>query len=147
MGSGTEPQIGGAIAQAILEVLASSGCFGIVTTHYQNLKSFADTRDGLVNAAMLYDRQHLQPTFQLSVGSPGSSFALEIARKIGLPKSIVDNAQEIVGSDYVNNDRYLLDIARDRRYWSNKRLSIKEKERKLDSLLASYEDTSADVSS
>ena len=145
MGSGTEPQIGGAIAQAILEVLASSGCFGIVTTHYQNLKSFADTRDGLVNAAMLYDRQHLQPTFQLSVGSPGSSFALEIARKIGLPKSIVDNAQEIVGSDYVNNDRYLLDIARDRRYWSNKRLSIKEKERKLDSLLASYEDTSADL--
>lgn len=145
MGSGTEPQIGGAIAQAILEVLASSGCFGIVTTHYQNLKSFADTRDGLVNAAMLYDRQHLQPTFQLSVGSPGSSFALEIARKIGLPKSIVDNAQEIVGSDYVNNERYLLDIARDRRYWSNKRLSIKEKERKLDSLLASYEDTSADL--
>lgn len=145
MGSGTEPQIGGAIAQAILEKLAESGCFGIVTTHYQNLKSFADTRDGLVNGAMLYDRQHLKPLFQLSVGTPGSSFALEIARNTGLSKEVIDHAKEIVGADYVNLDKYLLDIARDRRYWSNKRLSIKEKEHKLDSLLENYEDSAADL--
>lgn len=145
MGSGTEPQIGGAIAQAILERLAQSGCFGIVTTHYQNLKSFADAREGLVNGAMLYDRQHLQPTFQLSVGSPGSSFALEIARKIGLPQDVIEQAKEIVGSDYVNIDKYLLDIARDRRYWNNKRLGIREKESKLENLLDKYEDEASDL--
>lgn len=145
MGSGTEPQIGGALAQAILQKLGDSGCFGVVTTHYQNLKSFADEAEGFVNGAMLYDRQHLQPTFQLSVGSPGSSFALEIARKTGLPFEVVEAAKEIVGSDYVNNDRYLLDIARDRRYWANKRQAVKEKENKLDALLAQYEEKSADL--
>lgn len=145
MGSGTEPQIGGALAQAILQKLGDSGCFGVVTTHYQNLKSFADEAEGFVNGAMLYDRQHLQPTFQLSVGSPGSSFALEIARKTGLPFEVVEAAKEIVGSDYVNNDKYLLDIARDRRYWANKRQAVKEKENKLDALLAQYEEKSADL--
>ncbi len=140
MGSGTEPQIGGALAQSILERLAQSGCFGIVTTHYQNLKTFADEAKGFVNGAMLYDRQHLQPTFQLSVGTPGSSFALEIARKTGLPLEIIEKAKEIVGSDYVNTEKYLLDIARDRRYWANKRQNIKEKESKLDALLATYEE-------
>ncbi len=145
MGSGTEPQIGGALAQAILQRLGEAGAFGIITTHYQNLKTFADETDGFVNGAMLYDRQHLQPTFQLSVGSPGSSFALEIARKTGLPFEVVEAAKEIVGSDYVNNDKYLLDIARDRRYWANKRQAVKEKENKLDQLLAKYEEKSADL--
>ncbi|MDE6843192.1 MAG: endonuclease MutS2, partial [Muribaculaceae bacterium] len=116
MGSGTEPQIGGALAQAILKRLGESGCFGVITTHYQNLKTFADSEPGFVNGAMLYDREHLQPTFQLSVGTPGSSFALEIARKTGLPGDVIALAKEIVGSDYVNMDKYLLDIARDRRY-------------------------------
>ncbi|MBD5289287.1 MAG: endonuclease MutS2 [Bacteroides sp.] len=145
MGSGTEPQIGGALAQAILVRLGEAGCFGIVTTHYQNLKTFAEEAEGFVNGAMLYDRQHLRPTFQLSVGSPGSSFALEIARKIGLPLEVVESAKEIVGSDYVNTDKYLLDIARDRRYWANKRQSIKEKEHKLDNLLSKYEEKSDDL--
>lgn len=145
MGSGTEPQIGGALAQAILHELGESGCFGVITTHYQNLKKFADSEAGFVNGAMLYDRQHLQPTFELSIGSPGSSFALDIASKIGLKKSILDNAREIVGSEYVNIDKYLSEISRDRRYWANKRLSIKEKERKLNSLLEQYEDTSKDL--
>lgn len=145
MGSGTEPQIGGALAQSILERLGQTGCYAIVTTHFQNLKTMADDTPGFVNGAMMYDRQHLQPTFQLSVGSPGSSFALEIARNIGLPFEVVEKAKEIVGTDYVNSDRYLLDIARDRRYWANKRKAIREKEAKLDSLLVQYESKSSDL--
>lgn len=145
MGSGTEPLIGGALAQAMLQNFGEKGCFGVVTTHYQNLKSFADETPGFVNGAMLYDRQLLQPTFQLSVGSPGSSFALEIATKTGLPSSVIEAAKEIVGSDYVNTDRYLLDIARDRKYWNNKRQNIREKEHKLDALLESYEQKSSEL--
>lgn len=145
MGSGTEPQIGGALAQSILHKLGESGCFGVVTTHYQNLKTFADETDGFINGAMLYDRQHLRPTFQLSVGNPGSSFAIDIARSIGLPSDVIDMAKDLVGSDYVNSDKYLLDIARDRKYWSNKRQSIKEKESHLDTLLEKYEDTASDL--
>lgn len=145
MGSGTEPQIGGALAQAILVKLEKSGCMGVVTTHYQNLKTFAGEHDGFINGAMLYDREHLQPTFQLSVGSPGSSFAIEIARKIGLGNDVIKNAQEIVGDNYINMDKYMLDIARDRRYWSNKRQNIREKEAKLDRLLAQYENKSDDL--
>lgn len=145
MGSGTEPLIGGALAQAILSRLGESGAYGIVTTHYQNLKTFAEETPGFVNGAMLYDRQHLEPMFQLSIGTPGSSFALEIAHKTGLPDSIINNAKQIVGSDYVNMDKYLLDIARDRRYWNNKRLSIKEKEHKLDKMLESLETKTCDI--
>ncbi|MDE6272229.1 MAG: Smr/MutS family protein [Muribaculaceae bacterium] len=147
MGSGTEPQIGGALAQAILERLAKSGCLGIVTTHYQNLKTFAGETDGFINGAMLYDRQHLQPSFQLVVGQPGNSFAIEIARKIGLDGGVIEKAKDIVGSDYVNLDKYLLDVARDRRYWQNKRQNIKEKEARLDDLLSRYEDKADDLKS
>lgn len=147
MGSGTEPQIGGALAQAILERLADTRCLGIITTHYQNLKTFAGETEGFVNGAMLYDRQQLQPSFQLSVGNPGSSFAVEIARKIGLDNRVINKAQEIVGSDYVNLDKYLLDVARDRRYWQNKRRDIKEKESRLDKLLSLYEDKADDLKS
>lgn len=145
MGSGTEPQIGGAIAQAILETLGKKGCKGIITTHYQNLKTFAESEEGFVNGAMLYDRQHLQPTFELSVGTPGSSFALDIARKIGLPREVVDNAKDIAGSDYVNLDKYVSEITRDKRYWANKRQSIREKEARLDGLLEKYEATAGDL--
>lgn len=139
MGSGTEPHFGGALAQSILERLNQNKVMGIVTTHYSNLKSFAEMTQGVVNGAMLYDRQKMRPLFQLSIGSPGSSFALEIAGNTGLPKDIIEKAKEIVGSDYVDSDKYMLDIARDRRYWSNKRLSIKEKEHKLSQILESYE--------
>lgn len=140
MGSGTEPQIGGALAQAILASLGPTGCRGVVTTHYQNLKTFADEAPGFVNGAMLYDRQHLRPLFKLEVGSPGSSFALDIARNTGLPNSVIEEAKRIAGSDYVNLDKYLSDIARDRRYWANKRLSIKEKEHKLEKAIDSAEE-------
>ena len=140
MGSGTEPQIGGAIAQSILEQLNEHQVMGVVTTHYQNLKHFADETDGVVNGAMLYDRQRMQPLFQLSMGYPGSSFAIEIARKTGLPQQVIDKASEIVGSDYINMDKYLLDIVRDRRYWENKRQDVRAKEKRLDQMIADYDD-------
>lgn len=138
-GGGTEPLIGGAIAQAILVRFAEKGMWGVITTHYQNLKQLAETTPGLVNGSMLYDRQRMEPMFRLLVGTAGSSFALEIARKIGLPDAIIETAKEIVGSDYVNMDKYLLDIARDRRYWENKRMQIRQKEKKLENTLQEYE--------
>lgn len=147
MGSGTEPQIGGAMAQAILDKLGKTGCYGVVTTHYQNLKTFADNTEGFVNGAMLYDRARLQPTFQLSVGNPGSSFAIDIAHKMGLPGDVINEAKRIVGDDYVNIDKYLSDITRDRKYWANKRQNIKEKENKLDNLLSKYEEVAGDLTS
>ena len=137
-GSGTEPQIGGAIAQAILEKFNSRQVYSVITTHYQNLKHFAEQAEGIVNGAMLYDRGRMQPLFQLSIGYPGSSFAIEIARKIGLDHDVIDKAAEIVGSDYINMDRYLLDLVRDRRYWQNKRRDIRQKEKRLDDLLEQY---------
>ncbi|MDE6126765.1 MAG: Smr/MutS family protein, partial [Muribaculaceae bacterium] len=139
-GGGTEPQIGGAIAQAILKEFNNKHMWGVITTHYQNLKHLAEETEGLVNGSMLYDRQQMQPLFRLSIGNAGSSFALEIARKTGLPANIIADAQEIVGSDYINMDRYLLDIARDKRYWENKRLSIRQKEKKIEQTLARYEE-------
>lgn len=144
-GGGTEPQIGGAIAQAILEQLNNSQVFGVITTHYQNLKHFAEDTDGIVNGAMLYDRQHMQPLFQLSVGYPGSSFAIEIARKIGLPQDVIATASDIVGSDYINMDKYLLDIVRDRKYWENKRHEIHVKEKKLDAIIEQYNSKLANI--
>lgn len=138
-GAGTEPQIGGALAQAILFRLNQNGVWGVITTHFQNLKRFAEETPGLVNGSMLYDRREMKPLFKLVVGTAGSSFAIEIARNTGLPADIIEMAQEIVGSDYVKMDRYLLDIARDRRYWDNKRNSIRVKEKKLDEILQQYE--------
>lgn len=138
-GGGTEPQIGGAIAQAILKVFNDKEMWGVITTHYQNLKHFAEDTPGLVNGSMLYDRHLMRPQFKLSIGNPGSSFAVEIARKIGLPNEIIANAEEIVGSDYINLDKYLLDITRDKRYWENKRTAIRQKEKKLEHLLEQYE--------
>ncbi len=137
-GSGTEPQIGGAIAQALLKQFNDKGMWGVITTHYHNLKQFAEETIGLINGSMLYDRQQMRPLFRLSIGQPGSSFAIEIARKTGLPEDIIADASEIVGSDYINLDKYLLDIARDRRYWENKRAEIRRKEKALDQTLARY---------
>ncbi len=138
-GSGTEPQIGGAIAEAILKRYLEVGAYGVITTHFQNLKSFAEAHEGIVNGAMLYDVQHLQPLFILQVGSPGSSFALEIARKIGIPETIMKDAAEIVGQDYILSEKYLQEINRDKRYWENKRQNIRKQEKQLDDLLQRYE--------
>lgn len=138
-GSGTEPQIGGAIAQALLTRFNSLGMWGVITTHYQNLKTMAENTPGLVNGSMLYDRNKMQPLFTLSMGHPGSSFAIEIARKTGLPSEVIADAESIVGSDYVNLDKYLLDIARDKRYWENKRHQIKLREKHLEQVIERYE--------
>ena len=137
-GGGTEPQIGGAIAEALLDRFNQRKAFGVITTHYQNLKHYAEDAEGVVNGAMLYDRHHMQPLFTLSIGNPGSSFAIEIARKIGLPEEIIADASEKVGSDYISMDKYLQDIVRDKRYWENKRQNIRQKEKQLEELTARY---------
>ncbi|MCQ2346066.1 MAG: Smr/MutS family protein [Paludibacteraceae bacterium] len=138
-GSGTEPLIGGAMAEATLCRLNQLHAVGIVTTHYTNLKHLADSTPGIVNGAMLYDRGALRPLFQLSVGQAGSSFAIEIAHSIGLPDDIISRAKELVGADYIDYDRSLQDIARDRRYWENKRQNIRQREKHLEERIAYYE--------
>jgi DNA mismatch repair protein MutS2 len=138
-GGGTEPQIGGAIAESLLKRFNEKGAFGVITTHYQNLKRFAGENKGAVNGAMLYDRHLMQPLFALSIGNPGSSFAIEIARKIGLPDDVIADASDIVGSDYINMDKYLQDIVRDKRYWETKRQQIRRKEKRLEEIAAAYE--------
>ena len=145
-GGGTEPQIGGAIAQAILKNINEKKGWGVITTHFQNLKQFGEETLGIVNGSMLYDKQIMQPLFKLSIGHPGSSFAIEIARKIGLPLSIITDAQDIAGSDYVNIEKYLSNILRDKKYWENKRLEIKKKERQIDEVLSKYENAAATLS-
>ena len=138
-GGGTEPQIGGAMAEAVLKRFVKSGAFGVITTHYQNLKHFAEETEGVVNGAMLYDRHLMQPLFQLQIGNPGSSFAVEIARKIGIPEEVIDDASEIVGRDYINADKWLQDIVRDKRYWETKRQNIHAREKQMEQTIARYE--------
>ncbi len=139
-GGGTEPQIGGAMAEAMLKVFNKKHAFGVITTHYQNLKHYAQETEGIVNGAMLYDRQQMQPLFQLSIGNPGSSFAIEIARKTGIPDEVIKDASEIVGKDYINSDKYLQDIVRDKRYWEQKRQSIHQHEKQMEQTIQRYEE-------
>ena len=131
-GGGTEPTIGGAIAEAVLKQFWKKKAFGVITTHYQNLKHFADDHEGVVNGAMLYDRHEMKALFQLSIGQPGSSFAIEIARKTGLPEEVISDASDIVGRDYIQSDKYLQDIVRDKRYWEGKRQTIHQHEKNLE---------------
>ncbi|WP_302461246.1 endonuclease MutS2 [Bacteroides clarus] len=138
-GGGTEPQIGGAIAEAVLKRFNQKQTFGVITTHYQNLKHFAEDHEGVVNGAMLYDRHLMQALFQLQIGNPGSSFAVEIARKIGLPEDVIADASEIVGSEYINADKYLQDIVRDKRYWEGKRQTIRQREKHMEETIARYQ--------
>ena len=137
-GSGTEPVIGGAIAEAILERLLEKGCYGVITTHYSNIKYYATGTDGIANGAMMFDVQNIRPLFKLEQGKPGSSFAIEIARKIGLPEDIIRVASDKAGSDHINLERQLREIARDRRYWSQKRDRIRLTDRKVEELESSY---------
>lgn len=138
-GGGTEPQIGGAIAESVLKRFNQKETFGVITTHYQNLKHFAEDHEGVVNGAMLYDRHLMQALFQLQIGNPGSSFAVEIARKIGLPEDVIADASEIVGSEYINADKYLQDIVRDKRYWEGKRQNIRQREKQMEETIARYQ--------
>ena len=138
-GGGTEPTIGGAIAEAVLKQFWQKQTFGVITTHYQNLKHFAEDHPGVVNGAMLYDRHQMQALFQLSIGQPGSSFAIEIARKTGIPEEVISDASEIVGSEYIQSDKYLQDIVRDKRYWEGKRQTIHQHEKSLEGHIQRYE--------
>ncbi len=138
-GTGTEPMIGGAIAETVLENLNSSGCYGVITTHYTNLKHFAASADGIINGAMLFDTEKIRPIFKLAIGRPGSSFAFEIARKIGLPEEILQKARDRVGQDHIDFDKHLRDIIRDKKYWENKRDRIRISEKRLGSLVEQYD--------
>lgn len=146
-GSGTEPQIGGAIAQALLGKYNDAKVNGVITTHFTNLKHFAEETPGIVNGAMLYDRNGLRPLFKLEVGHAGSSFAIEIAHKIGLPEDVIDKAKEIVGSDYVNMDKYLQDISRDKRYWEQKREKIHQQEKELAAKMDNFDEKTNELKS
>lgn len=138
-GTGTEPQLGGAIAEAVLDRFNKNKVYGVITTHYTNLKHFAAQTEGIVNGAMLYDRNQMRPLFMLSIGTAGSSFAIEIARKIGLPEDVISAASEMVGSEQVDFDKHLQDVARDKRYWEHKRQQVKDKEKRLQQLTERYE--------
>jgi len=137
-GAGTEPMLGAAIAESILEELNRIESFGVVTTHYTNLKHFASQTKGIINGAMLFDAQHLQPLFNLVIGEPGSSFAFEIARKIGLSEAILQSATQKVGSEHIDFDRNLKNIIRDKHYWQQKRDHIKDSGKRLDELVERY---------
>lgn len=138
-GTGTEPMLGGAIAESVLSELNKRGAFGVITTHYTGLKHFAAQTDGIHNGAMLFDTHAIQPMFKLQMGQPGSSFAFEIARKIGLPESILQDAKEKMGQDHLDFDKHLREIVRDKRYWEMKRQSVKDADKKLNDTLSQYQ--------
>jgi len=138
-GTGTEPVIGGAIAEAILAELNARKAYGVITTHYTNLKHFATSQEGISNGAMAFDNQLMQPLFRLDQGKPGSSFAFEIAKKIGLPQEILNDAAARAGEGNVDFDRNLREIARDKRYWERKREAVRHHEKRLEELITAYE--------
>ncbi|MFO8002458.1 MAG: Smr/MutS family protein [Marinilabilia sp.] len=138
-GTGTEPMLGGAIAEAVLDQLNRQKAYGVITTHYTNLKHFASEHEGIVNGAMLFDTHRLQPLFRLETGQPGSSFAFEIARKTGLPEDILQRAKERLGEDHINFDKHLREIIRDKKYWEEKRQSVRERDKKLENIVDRYE--------
>ena len=144
-GTGTEPMLGGAIAESILNRINSLQSYGVITTHYTNLKHFASSVPGIINGAMLYDSNKMEPLFQLQIGKPGSSFAFEIARKIGLPEDILQEATDKIGKDHIDFDKHLRDIVRDKRYWETKRQNIRQSEKKLDDLTSVYEENLSEV--
>lgn len=144
-GGGTEPRIGGAIAEAVLEQLNVSKAKGVITTHFDNLKHKAEDTEGIINGAMLYDRGQMKPLFQLSIGQPGSSFAVEIAHQIGLPDEIIARAKVLVGEEHIDYDKHLQDIARDKRYWENKRQQIRQQQKHLEEKMASYDEAMSSI--
>ena len=144
-GSGTEPQIGGAIAESVLRQYCKKDVYGVITTHYQNLKHFAEDHNGVVNGAMLYDRQEMRALFQLQIGQPGSSFAIEIARKTGLPEEVICDASEMVGTAYIQSEKCLQDIIRDKRYWENKRRTVHQREKEMEKTIAKYENAISEI--
>ncbi len=139
-GTGTEPALGGAIAESILDKINKQLAWGVITTHYSNLKHFAAEAEGIENGAMLFDTGKMQPLYKLEIGQPGSSFAFEIARNIGLPEEIIKGASERVGEDHITFDKHLREIIRDKRYWEGKRDRIRISEKRLQETLVKYAD-------
>ena len=139
-GTGTEPQFGGAIAEAILEQLNALQTYGIITTHYTNLKQYADEADGVINGAMRFDSEKLEPLFQLEIGKPGSSFALEIAQKIGLPKKVLGRAKEHIGVEKVEFDKMLSDLEVEKARFETQNRELIAKEKRLTKLSEEYEE-------
>ena len=144
-GTGTEPALGGAIAESVLEELNRTETFGVITTHYSNLKHLAASKDGLVNAAMMFDNQKMQPLFQLELSQAGSSFAFEIARKIGIPEEILKKASGKVGHQQVDFDKHLREVLRDKKYWNEKRYKIRQEEKQLDDLIEELTKNTSDI--
>ena len=144
-GAGTDPQFGGAIAEAILEQLARSKAQGIITTHYNNLKKIADTRDGLFNGRMRFDVRKLEPLYQLEMGKPGSSFALEIAGKIGLPNQLIQSAKKKVGTDAVELDRLLTELEEEKKQYEEQSKRFNKQNSVLESTIKHYKDLQSDI--
>jgi len=138
LGAGTEPSLGGAIAEAILEKLRISGCICIATTHYTSLKHYAASAEGVINGAMQFDSGRMVPLYKLEIGKPGSSYAFEIARRIGLPEDILSMARQRVGNSQVDYDKHLREVLRDKRYWEQKREKIRLTEKKIEETLEKY---------
>ena len=138
-GAGTEPAAGGAIAEALLEQWEQRGAYGVITTHYTNLKFFATTSKGVLNGAMQFDVQHIRPLFKLETGVPGNSFAFELARKMGLPRELIRKAQEKAGAGFVETERYIRNIARNRRKWEEKVARIKQTDKTLENITDKYQ--------
>ncbi len=144
-GTGTEPMLGGSIAEAVLAQLNKQGVYGVITTHYTNLKHFAAQSDGIENGAMLFDTHRIQPMFKLQIGQPGSSFAFEIAHKIGLAENILNEAKENIGQENIDFDKHLREIVRDKHYWEQKRNNIRINDKKLNDVLSRYQQALQDV--
>ncbi|MBU0488641.1 MAG: Smr/MutS family protein [Bacteroidetes bacterium] len=138
-GTGTEPQIGGAIAEAVLETLALRRAKGVVTTHYANLKSFASMHPGFINGAMMFDSEEIKPLYRLKIGEPGSSYAFEIAEKLGFPEEVIQSARQRAGSKNIIYDKQLRDVEIERIHLENNAAELEEKQKKVDSLIAHYE--------
>lgn len=144
-GAGTEPTAGGAIAEAILTEIERRGAFGVITTHYSNLKFYASSSNGVLNGGMQFDVQNIKPLFKLEIGTPGSSFAFELARKMGLPEQVVKLAEEKAGSDFVDLERHLRKIARNRRQWEEKLARIKSTDKALENITDKYQKELTDI--
>ncbi len=138
-GSGTDPKMGGAIAEAVLRDLNLKKVFGVITTHYSNLKVFAFENQGLVNGSMIFDQETLSPTYQMKMGKPGSSYAFEIATKSGLPNHVIGYARRKVGKQTHNLDEILVDLQRERQKALEAREQVLEHQKRLDSLIKNYE--------
>lgn len=144
-GTGTEPQLGGAIAEAILLKMNEKKSFGVVTTHYANLKLLADNHPGIVNGAMLFDTRYLQPLYVMMIGKPGSSFAFEIAKKIGFPNEILDSAAEISGREHLDFDQQLQQLEIEKKEVRKKEYELKVADQLLDEVVTKYKNHLAEI--